>query len=254
MIKVMLVDDHKLVRLGIQRVLEDASGIQVVGEAGSGEEALALSRECKPDVVLMDIKMPGIGGFEATRKLARSNPKLKILIVTVCKNDIYPSRLLQVGASGYITKGASVKEMVTAIHNVYEGKQYISPEIASNLAFRHAPTNIDKEVGKPFDALSERELQVMIMISDGRRVQDIARELNLSPKTVNSYRYRIFEKLKVNNDVEMTLLAIQHGLIESEEDARRAIEASLKAEVIPFPKPKNDLDLDASNDTDSEGQ
>lgn len=215
MINVLLVDDHDLVRTGIRRMLDDVSGIKVVAEARTGEEAIKLGRKFKPQVVLMDVKMPGIGGFEATRKLLRSDPDIKVLIVTICNNDLYPARLLQVGASGYLTKGASMEEMVQAIRAVNSGQRYISPEIASRLALRHVNDGDES----PFEALSERELQVMLMITMGMKVQDIAEKLCLSPKTVNSYRYRIFEKLKVKNDVELTLLAIRHGLIESEESS-----------------------------------
>lgn len=214
MINVLLVDDHDLVRTGIRRMIEDVQGIKVIAEARTGEEAIRLGRKLKPHVVLMDVKMPGIGGFEATRKLLRVDPDIKILIVTICNNDLYPARLLQVGASGYLTKGASMNEMIQAIRAVHAGQRYISPEIASRLAFRH----VSEEEETPFDSLSERELQVMLMITMGMKVQDIAEKLCLSPKTVNSYRYRIFEKLSVKNDVELTLLAIRHGLIESEKD------------------------------------
>ncbi|MDF1796171.1 MAG: UvrY/SirA/GacA family response regulator transcription factor [Coxiellaceae bacterium] len=213
MINVMLVDDLDLVRTGIRKMLDEAAGIKVIGEATSGEEAVKLARSVKPNVVLMDVKMPGIGGFEATRKLIRMDPDIKVLIVTVCDNDLYPARLLQVGASGYLTKGATMDEMVQAIKAVHAGQRYISPEIANRLAFKHVS---DKDES-PFETLSERELQVMLMITKGMKVQEIADKLCLSPKTVNSYRYRIFEKLNVKNDVELTLLAIRHGLVESEE-------------------------------------
>lgn len=212
MIKILVADDHDLVRMGIRRILQDVSGIKVVGEARSGEEAVKLGRELKPHVVLMDVKMPGIGGFEATRKLLRIDPDIKILIVTICSNDLYPARLLQVGASGYITKEASIEEMVQAIRAVHSGQRYISPEIAKRLAFRHV-SDIENS---PFENLSERELQVAMMISLGQGVQGVASRLCLSPKTVNTYRYRIFSKLKVKNNVELTLLAVQHGLMEND--------------------------------------
>ncbi len=212
MINVVLVDDHQLVRTGIKRMLEDVSGIKVVGEASSGEEALNISRELKPHVVLMDVKMPGVGGYEATRRLLRLDPDLKVLVVTICTNDVFPSRLLQVGAAGYLTKDASQKEMVHAIRAVHAGQRYITPEVASNLAFKH----VSDAHESPFEDLSERELQVMLMITSGTKVQDIADKLCLSPKTVNSYRYRIFEKLNVNNDVELTLLAIRNGIVETQ--------------------------------------
>jgi len=211
-INVLLVDDHDLVRTAIRNLLANVAGIRVVGEARTGEEAIKLCRKQNPQVVLMDVKMPGIGGFEATRKLLRHNPDLKVLVLTSCNNDIYPARLLQIGASGYITKGSTMEEMVQAILAVKSGQRYISPDIASRLAFKHVSSNDES----PFDALSERELQVMLMITKGAKVQDIAEKLCLSPKTVNSYRYRIFEKLNVANDVELTLLALRHGLVESE--------------------------------------
>lgn len=208
----LLVDDHDLVRAGIKRILDDVSGIKVVGEAHSGEDAVKLVREMHPNVVLMDVKMPGIGGFEATRKLLRIDPDIKILVLTICDNDLYPARLLQAGAAGYLTKGASMKEMVQAIRAVNSGQRYISPDIASRLAFRHVS---DEDVSA-FEQLSERELQVMMMITRGVNAQLIADKLCLSAKTVNSYRYRIFKKLNVKNDVELTLLAIRHGLVDSE--------------------------------------
>lgn len=211
-INVLLVDDHDLVRSGIRNYLNEVSGVKVVGEAKTGEEAVKIARTANPHVVLMDVKMPGIGGFEATRKLLRINPDLKVLVVTSCENDIYPARLLQIGASGYITKGSTMEEMLQAIRAVNIGQRYISPDIANRLAFKHVSVEDDT----PFDLLSERELQVMLMITKGSKVQDIAEHLCLSPKTVNSYRYRIFEKLSVKNDVELTLLALRHGLIESE--------------------------------------
>lgn len=208
-----MVDDHDLVRTGMKKMLDDVPGLKVVGEARTGEDAVKLGRKLKPDVVLMDVKMPGIGGYEATRKLLRADPDIKVLIVTICNNDLYPARLLQVGAAGYLTKGATMEEMVQAVRAVHAGQRYISPEIASRLAFKHVSDTNES----PFDTLSERELQVLLMITMGMKVQDIAEKLCLSPKTVNSYRYRIFDKLKVKNDVELTLLAIRHGLLDSEE-------------------------------------
>lgn len=212
MIKVLLVDDHDLVRIGIRRLLSDVNGIKVIGEAKSGEEAVRMTRELEPNVILMDVKMPGIGGLEATRKILRTNSDVKVIAVTVYGEEPFPSRLLQAGAAGYITKGSSLDEMVQAVRTVYSGQRYLSPEVAQQLALKHLT---DKDES-PFDSLSERELQVMIMITNGHKVQEISDKLCLSPKTVNSYRYRLFEKLNVNSDVELTHLAIRHGMLDTE--------------------------------------
>lgn len=214
-IRVMLVDDHDLMRGGLKRILKDVPEIDVVAEARTGEEAIKIAREKLPHVILMDIKMPVLDGFQTVLRLKlnreRDQRYLNVLIVTGCNNDLYPSKLLKAGASGYLTKDASPEEMLHAIRTIYAGRRYISPPIANKLAFKHAD-----EKGSPFDALSERELQVMLMITMGVKVQEIAEKLCLSPKTVNSYRYRIFDKLGVENDVELTLMAIKRGLVDTE--------------------------------------
>ncbi|MDQ2994460.1 MAG: UvrY/SirA/GacA family response regulator transcription factor [Pseudomonadota bacterium] len=226
MIRTLIVDDHPLVRSGIAHMLNNAQGIKVVGEAHSGEDAVKLARELRPDVVLMDLKMEGIGGLEATRKLLRIDPDIKVLVITVCDDDIFPSRLLQAGAAGYLTKGGSSEtEMIQAIRAVHSGQRYISPAVAQQLAFKHLTDSDDS----PIESLSERELQVMLMIVHGLRPQEISEKLCLSPKTVNSYRYRLFEKLKVKNDVELTLLAIRHGLL-NEEDIRSSSSTETESE------------------------
>lgn len=211
MIKILIADDHEMVRTGFRRMLDDVTGFKVVGEAKNGEEAIRLARDLNPNVVLMDVRMPGIGGLGATPKLINFDPDLKVLIVTVCDDDLFPSRLLQLGASGYLTKGASMEEMVRAIRAVHSGQRYISPDIARQLAIKHLTDTAED----PFETLSERELQVTLMIVNGMKVQEISDKLHLSSKTVNSYRYRIFEKLAVKNDVELTHLAIRHGLLEN---------------------------------------
>ena len=211
MVRVLLVDDHDLVRVGIKSLLDTAAGIEVVGEAASGEDALKLIKELQPNVVLMDVKMPGIGGLEATKRIARQYPDTKVLVVTVYADEPYPSRVLQAGAMGYITKGTSLDEMVQAIKMVNVGKRYLSPEVAQQLALKH----LNDDGQSPFEQLSEREMQVLIMITSGQKVNDISDQLFLSPKTVNSYRYRLFEKLDVNSDVELTHLALKYNLIDT---------------------------------------
>ena len=212
MIRVLLVDDHDLVRLGIKKLLSDVDNIEIVGEAASGEEAITLTSKLLPDVILMDVKMPGMGGLEATKRIAKTYPQIKILIVTVYGEAPYPTRVLQAGASGYMTKGVSIDEMIQAIKTVYAGRRYLSPEVAQQLALKHLTHDDDS----PFDVLSEREMQVLIMITSGQKVNEVADQLCLSPKTVNSYRYRLFEKLNIDSDVELTHMAIRHKLIDLE--------------------------------------
>ncbi len=209
LITVLLVDDHQLIRTAIKNLLDGVDGIRVIGDANSGEEAVKVARAKAPNVVLMDIKMPGIGGLEAARKILRYNPDIKILGLSACKDDPLPARFVQAGASGFVTKDAGIEELVRAIREVHAGKRYLTPEIAQSIALHHLV-----EDASPLEILSERELQVMIMITSGQKVQEISDKLCLSPKTVNSYRYRLFEKLNVNSDVELTHLAIKHGLID----------------------------------------
>lgn len=203
-----MVDDHDLVRSGITRLLADSKGISVIGEACSGEEAVAFVREHEPDIVLMDIRMPGIGGLEATSRIKRYAPDIRVIAVTACDDNPFASRLLQAGACGYLTKGAAADEMVLAIQRVFSGQKYISPEIAQRMALRP----FQQDQASPFEKLSDRELQIAMMIVGCQKVNDIGEKLFLSPKTVNSYRYRIFEKLGIDSDVALTHMALQYGL------------------------------------------
>lgn len=212
MIRILVVDDHQLVRIGTSRLLADIEGLQVIGQAESGEQAIDMVKDLKPDVVLMDIQMPGIGGLEATRRCLRVDPDLKIIAVTVHEDEPYPSKLLGVGAVGYLTKNADVDEMVRSIKKVMSGQRYISAEVAQHLALRP----YSKDAGSPFEVLTSREMQITLMVIMGYGAPDISRKLSLSSKTVNSYRYRIFEKIGTKNDVSLTRLAIKHGIIDAE--------------------------------------
>lgn len=212
-IRTMVVDDHKLVRKGLMSLLREEDDIQIVAEASDGEEAVQLAKTAKPHIILMDLQMPGMGGLEATKKIIRHNPDIKIIVLTVCDSELFPARLLEEGASGYITKDCGIDEIVHAVRSVNNGNRYISPDVAQKLALRRF-TKIDKD--SPFDCLSERELQVMLMITSGDKPQDIADKLHLSTKTVNTYRYRIFEKLGVKSDVELTRLALRYEIIDNE--------------------------------------
>lgn len=211
MIKVMLVDDHELVRAGIKRLLEDTNNIEVVDEADCGESAIQKVRLVKPDVILMDVNMPGIGGLEATRKILQIDAGIKVIVVTVHAGEPYPTRLLEAGASGYLTKDCGQLEIINAILAVSSGERYIGTDIAQKLALSLMP-GANKS---PFDGLSQREMQVMLMVTQGQNSQEISDRLCLSPKTISTYRHRLFEKLGVDNDVELTRLAIRHGMMEN---------------------------------------
>ena len=209
MINVMLVDDHGLVRTGIKQLLKDVNGIEVVAEAENGEQAIRQVRKEQPDVILMDISMPGIGGLEATRKISQTLPGVKIIAVTIHDDDPFPARLLEAGATGYLTKGCDVSEIINAIRSVHIGKQYISPDIAHKLALSF----VNEREKTPLERLTPRETQVMLMVVRGETNKAISEKLCLSPKTTSTYRYRLFDKLGVENDVELTRFAIRYGLI-----------------------------------------
>ncbi len=207
-IKVLVADDHDLVRMGITRMLDDHNHIDVVADANCGETAVNLTRQHRPDVVLLDVQMPNIDGIEATKRIKQIDDAIKVLAVSSLSAQPYPALLLKAGVDGYITKGTPIDEMVKAINKIHAGGKYFSHEIADELA--SVVTN-DKE--DPFDCLSEREKQVLIMVVNCQNIQQIADQLFVSTKTVNTYRYRIFEKLGVDSDVKLTHLALRHGLI-----------------------------------------
>ena len=209
MIRLLIVDDHELVRVGLRQILADYPAIEIVGEAGNGETAIRLNREVWPDVVLLDIRMPGLSGLETTARLKQARPDLGIIILSVHEKAPYPRRLMEAGASGYLTKGCPVTELVEAIRVVAKGGRHIGSTVAQNMALGMLPGGDSS----PFDELSTREMEVMLMLADGHRLADIAEVMHLSPKTVATYKYRIFEKLDTRNDVAMTRMAMRYGLV-----------------------------------------
>lgn len=212
MISILLVDDHELVRTGVKGILEKQDGFQITGEASTGEEAIDLVKQLKPDIVLMDVNMPGIGGIESTRKLLRLHPELKIVALTVHAEDPFPAMILEAGAMGYLTKGCAAAEMIEAISSVADGRRFMAASVAQKMTLASL-SGVDTTT--PFAALSQRELQIVMMVTKGMGIADIADSLCLSPKTVSTYRYRIYDKLKVANDVELTRLAIRHNVVEN---------------------------------------
>lgn len=212
MIRILLVDDHDLFRAGVSSILRNQEGMVVVGEFADGEQAVTAVREEAPDLVLMDVNMPGMGGIEATRKILKIAPQVKVIAVTVLSDDPFPNRLLDAGARGYISKGCGSEEMFEAIKMVMRGQYYISGNVAQKLTLANFRNGGESS---PMGALSAREMQIMLMITSGQSTQAISDTLYLSPKTVSTYRHRLFEKLDVSNDVELTHLAIRHGLLDN---------------------------------------
>jgi two-component system invasion response regulator UvrY len=211
-IKIMVVDDHDLVRHGIKSLLSNQEGIEVVAEANSGEQAIDYCRSHGDalDIIMMDINMPGIGGLETTQLINKRWKDIGIIIVSVHGDGPLPKQLINGGARGYLSKGNKLDEMITAIHDVHDGGCYIAKDIAQKLALSELSGDVT-----PLDSLSQRELQVLMMIAQGKKNNRISEELNLSPKTISTYRKRLHEKLDVSSDIEMLLLAIKHNILDS---------------------------------------
>jgi len=211
MLSIFLVDDHALFRTGMKSIIEQRPEFSVVGEASSGEDAIKQLIQSLPDIVMMDVSMPGIGGIETTRRLVRQYSDIRIIAVTSMSEDPFPSQLLDAGAMGYLTKGCPANEMFNAIHQVASGKHYLSGEIAQKLSLTRLVRHGEES---PLSTLSPREMQVMLMVTDGKSTQQIADGLHISPKTISTYRCRLYEKLGVENDVQLTHFSYRHGLLE----------------------------------------
>ncbi len=213
-VTVLIADDHELVRTGLRRLLEELD-CEIVAEAASGEEAVAAAREHEPEIALIDIHMPGIGGLEATQKLQRIHPGCRVMILTAHPEGPLPRALLEIGVAGFLTKGCSVEEMHEALRKVRAGERYVSREVAQSIALdavRGAQTS-------PFERLTARELQVALMLLAGEANRDIADTLRVSPKTVTTYRQRIFRKVGVRTIQDLLRQAIRFGLTSAEHAA-----------------------------------
>lgn len=211
---VLIADDHELVRTGLRRLLEELD-CEIVAEAASGEEAVAAAREHAPDIALIDIHMPGIGGLEATQKLQRVHPGCRVVILTAHPEGPLPRALLEIGVAGFLTKGCSVDEMREALNRVRAGERYISREVAQSIAL----DAVQGGQSSPFERLTARELQVALMLLAGEANRDIARTLRVSPKTVTTYRQRIFRKVRVRTIQDLLRQAIRFGLTSAEHAA-----------------------------------
>ena len=210
MIKIILADDHCLVRTGLKRLLDDVDSFTVIAEADNGKDAIDHVKNHQPDVAILDINMPSLNGIETTKILRRDFPQLKIIILSMHSDELFPQKLIKAGANAYLTKDSGIDEISHAINEVMASRNYICTEVAQKLALMN--TGADK--GSPFKTLSARELEVLSLMIKGFKVADISDKLCLSPKTVSTYRYRLLDKLSVKNDIELTKLAMQHGYIE----------------------------------------
>lgn len=210
MIKVLVADDHKIFRDGLRRILEDGGMMGVVAEAADSRQAIQLVGEHEPDVVLLDIRMPGRGPLETVQEIKSRSPKTRVLMLTAQPEDFFAVRVLRAGADGYLTKDAGSEELREAIGRVVKGRKYISPALAETIAF-----SVDSDTAaEPHLSLSRRELEVMVKLAQGRTVQEIADELALSPKTVSTYRTRVLEKLHLTSNADIVRYAIRVGLVE----------------------------------------
>jgi len=208
-VRVMLVDDHAVVRMGFRLLLEGATDLKVAAEANSGEEAVRSFAEVKPDVVVMDISMPGIGGLEAIDRILAREPQARILVLSAHEDIMHARRVLKAGAAGYLTKRSAPEALIDAIRQVAQGKTYLEPSIAQQLALQQLSGN-----KSPVDMLSEKEFKVFLALAKGKSVAEIADVMSLSPRTVGTHLYNIKQKLGASNSAELAIMAIRAGLVE----------------------------------------
>ena len=209
MIRIVLVDDHALVRTGLRLILEKQADMEIASEAEDGEHGLALIKQTRPDIALVDVHMPGVSGIEVTERVRKARIDTRIVILTMVDEAPFPKRLLEAGASGYLTKGCPADELVKAVRKVADGQRYLGGDIAQQLALATMAGD-----ASPFEDLSARELEVAMMLAQGRAAKHIAARLHLSEKTIATYKARLFEKLGIDNVVALAHLASAHGLLE----------------------------------------
>lgn len=210
MLRILIADDHPIVRQGVRQIIAETADMVVADEASNGPEVLSKVRAGSYDAVLLDISLPGINGIDVLRQLRNERPRPPVLILSVHPEEQYAVRALRAGASGYLTKESAPDELVAAIRKISTGGKYVSPSLAEKLAFDLEKK--DEEL--PHRALSDREYQILCMIASGRTVTEIAEELSLSVKTVSTYRSRILEKMKMKNNAELTYYAIRNRLVD----------------------------------------
>ncbi|MGA7296657.1 MAG: response regulator [Rhodanobacteraceae bacterium] len=212
MVDLVIVDDHELVRAGFRMILEGEDDFRVVGEAGDAESGLRMIKQLKPDIALVDVHLPGCSGLELTERLHRAESPTHVVVLTAIENSRLPRRLLEAGALGYLTKGCPASELMAAVRMAAQGNRYLAPAVAQQLA-------LDSVNGSesPFDKVTARELEVALMLVRGVMVKDIGTRMSLSPKTISTYKQRLFEKLEIDNSIALAHLINAYGLGEPEQ-------------------------------------
>ena len=208
-IRILLADDHAVVRQGFRMILSAQSDLEIVGEAGNGREAIDLAASLRPDVVVMDVTMPELNGIEATRRLTADNPHVRVVALSMHKDSVYVREILRAGARGYLLKDSVADDLVAAVRAVAGGEGYLSPAVSNAVL-----DDYRKHVTNPIDLLSSREREVLQMLAEGKTNKEIAATLNLSVYTVNAHRGRIMEKLNVHSINELVRFAVRNGLVD----------------------------------------
>jgi DNA-binding NarL/FixJ family response regulator len=212
-LRVLVVDDHDLFRTGLRNLLEE-QGVNVVGEAENGETAIRLASELAPDVVIMDLNMPGFGGVETTRRLSSLAPLSRVVVLTISADDDDVMNAVMAGACGYLLKDSSIQELIAGIRAASEGESLISPQIAAKVLQRLRAQSKDADAAETIRAeLSDRELQVLKLIANGKDNAQIARELFISPKTVKNHISNILMKLQIENRIQAAVYAVRSGIV-----------------------------------------
>jgi DNA-binding NarL/FixJ family response regulator len=210
MIRILIADDHEIVRRGIKQIIEETSDLEVIGEASTGQQVIDAVSRLSPDVLLLDISMPGYSGLDVLKTLAANFTDLPVLVLTMHPEEQYAIRVLKAGASGYLTKESAPDELIAAIRKVSTGGRYVSPNLAETLAL-HVQKGIKTDL---HEQLSDREYQVFLLLAQGKTVSQIGEELTLSVKTISTYRSRIMNKMHFSNNIQIIQYALRHDLID----------------------------------------
>ena len=213
MIRVLLADDHSVVRQGLRVWLERSGSIEVVGEAADGREAVALTEQLKPDIVIMDIAMPLLNGIDATAQITRRDPNTKVIVLSMHTDESYILRALGAGAKGYLLKESTETDVLPAVQSVQEGKSYFSPSITRVLLEDYMRMLKQNNLQDSYDLLTEREKEVLQLLAQGKSNKEVAQILNLSPHTIDSHRTNLMQKLDVHNTAEIVLYAVRKGIV-----------------------------------------